>query len=152
MAIKNAHLVTESLTALAPAVPGVTSRFYARLFATHPGLRSLFPADVTRQGQHLAVAVAMVARNADRLADLEEPLRELGARHVRYGAERAHYAVVRDLLLETLAEAAGTLWIGPLAEAWAEVLHRVCELMIEGADMSVMESRNAPAAQGAGGA
>ncbi len=57
----------------------------------------------------------------------------LGARHVGYGAEPAHYDVVAAVLIDTMAELAGDLWTDDLATAWRRALTAVRNLMLAGA-------------------
>lgn len=125
--------LTTSFELLAPRAEQLVERFYTRLFEAAPAARALFPADLTAQRRHLAAALALVARNAANLPGLAEPLREMGARHVRYGATAAHYPLVRDVLLATLAEQAGTGWSEQLAQDWRAALDVVAGFMLEGA-------------------
>lgn len=130
----DAQLVRESYEAVASSMPGFAAAFYDRLFRAAPGVRPMFPADMSRQQQHLAAAVAIVARNADRLDDLGGTLRELGARHAEFGTRPEHYTLVVDVLLETLASAAGPSWTARTGMAWRTLLERVSAFMIEGAE------------------
>jgi hemoglobin-like flavoprotein len=106
--------------------------FYARLFERNPDARALFPIDMARQQAHFNVALAVLVWNLDYLPALDEPLRELGARHVEYGVRREHYAEFRDTLLEVLAESAGGLWSSELRDDWWQALTRVIAMMFEG--------------------
>jgi methyl-accepting chemotaxis protein len=106
--------------------------FYARLFERSPEARALFPVEMSRQQAHFNVALAVLVWNLDYLGALDEPLRELGARHVEYGVKREHYAEFRDTLLEVLAESAGDLWTPQLRDDWWQALTRVIAAMFEG--------------------
>ncbi len=134
MNTEQALRLTESFALVAPRAEAIVDRFYERLFAKAPGVRGMFPKDMTTQKQHLLAAVGLVAKNAARLESLEKPLMEMGARHVGYGAKNEHYPVVRDTLLETLAEFAGGAWTSPVAEAWTTALNTVAGFMIRGAE------------------
>lgn len=107
--------------------------FYARLFAKAPGVRSMFPQDMTKQKQHLAVAVALVVNKADALDTLAGPLAEMGARHVQYGAKPEHYPVVRDTMVETIMHALGGKGTPQVREVWTGALNAVAEAMLKGA-------------------
>lgn len=139
----HAALVRDSYGLVSARVSDVAGLFYDRLFTLAPGVRALFPSDMTRQREHLAAAIALVARNGDRLHDLAEPIRQMGARHAGYGAEPGHYPVVRDTLVWALAETAGPVWDEAASRAWVAALNEVAALMIEGAE------RAAAAAAGA---
>jgi nitric oxide dioxygenase len=106
--------------------------FYARLFERNPDARALFPPDMARQHAHFNVALAILVWNLDYLGALDEPLRELGARHAGYGVTREHYAQFRDTLLDVLAECAGDLWSPELRDDWFQALTRVIAVMFEG--------------------
>jgi hemoglobin-like flavoprotein len=125
-----------SYAAIAPHARGMVEDFYGRLFVAAPALRGLFPTDLSKLTAHFMAALATVARNADQMDVLEESLMELGAAHVRYGAEPAHYDVVKKLLLESLAAAAGKAgipWGKDVADDWDIALSMVCEAMLKGA-------------------
>src|ERR671931_627541 len=47
-------------------------------------------------------------------------LRQLGARHVAYGAQPAHYPVVGSALIAAMAAVAGADWKEEYEAAWAE--------------------------------
>lgn len=136
-----ARRITDSFALVAPRAAAIVDRFYERLFAKAPGVRAMFPEDMTTQKQHLLAAVGLVVKNAPRLEALEKPLMAMGARHVGYGAKNEHYPVVRDTLLETLAEFAGGAWTPPVAEAWTTALNTVAGFMIRGAEEFVRGER-----------
>lgn len=111
----------------------IVATFYQRLFDTHPEVRTLFPLEMARQRSHLAVAISLVVKHADDLEPIRSTLEEIGARHVTYGAERAHYGIVRDTLVASLAEHAGSAWTPELERAWSAALDRVSAVMLDGA-------------------
>ncbi|MBL0871507.1 MAG: hypothetical protein IBJ18_13120 [Phycisphaerales bacterium] len=126
--------IRASFDLLAPRGNELIDEFYTRLFRTAPGVRSLFPQDMTQQKKHLLSAVALVVKNADKLETLEKPLQEMGARHVVYGAKKEHYAVVRDTMLETIGSLAGPAWTPELKADWTAALNAVAGAMIRGAE------------------
>lgn len=107
--------------------------FYTRLFAKAPGVRPMFPQDMTKQKQHLASAVALVVNKADALDSLAKPLAEMGARHVGYGAKPEHYPVVRDTMVETIMHALGSKGTPQISDAWTDALNAVAGAMLKGA-------------------
>jgi hemoglobin-like flavoprotein len=77
------------------------------------------------------------------LRDLEAivpKLRELGARHVAYGAEPEHYPVVGEVLIASMAEVAGAAWRPEYGDAWAEAFTVVAGAMLEGAKSATLEA------------
>jgi hemoglobin-like flavoprotein len=108
--------------------------FYAKLFERAPETRALFPDDMARQHAHFNVALAVLVWNLDYLGALDEPLRELGARHAGYGVRQQHYAIFRDTLLDVLGESAGSIWSPALREDWWQALTRVIATMFQGVE------------------
>ncbi len=75
-----------------------------------------------------------VAANSGTTAGAILPkLREMGARHVAYGAEPAHYPVVGEVLIASMAEVAGEDWRPAYARAWEQAFALVAGAMLEGA-------------------
>jgi hemoglobin-like flavoprotein len=124
--LKDSFRVITQERALAPL-------FYTRLFERNPAARALFPADMTRQHAHFNVALAILVANLEFLGALDDPLRELGARHVAYGVSREHYAEFRDVLIDLLADCAGDLWSPRLRDDWWTALTQVIAVLLDGA-------------------
>lgn len=127
------NLIRSSFELVAPRSAEVIDCFYTGLFAAAPGIRQMFPADLTSQKQHLLAAVGLVVKHSDNLDSLAQPLREMGLRHVAYGAKPEHYPVVRDVLVKSLSAVAGDGWTAAASEAWTEALNLVAGYMLEGA-------------------
>lgn len=113
--------VRAGFTAVAPDADGFAHAFYERLFARNPELRALFAdADMSDLRGKLVAALAFVVRGLDRPHAILPEIRALALRHVRYGVEADHYAMVGGALLETLAERLGTAFDASARTAWAE--------------------------------
>jgi|SRR6187399_3329701 len=97
---------------------GFARAFYARLFARAPALRSLFPTDLSAQELKLSHTLYMLVASQEKGEAVGPALRELGRRHVGYGARPQHYRLVGEALLETLEERNGAEWSEAAAEAW----------------------------------
>ena len=67
-------------------------------------------------------------------------LRELGARHVAYGAQAEHYPVVGEVLLASMAAVAGPAWKPDYERAWGEAFEVVAGAMIEGAESVALDA------------
>ena len=67
------------------------------------------------------------------LAPLVKILHGLGKKHVGYGVLEAHYAVVGQALIETLAAALGEAFTDEVKAAWVDVYGVISGAMIEGA-------------------
>jgi hypothetical protein len=83
----------------------------------------------------MLLATLVLLRKSLRDLDAIAPkLRQLGARHVGYGARPEHYPVVAEVLLASMAEIAGNAWTTELTAAWAGALGVVAAAMLEGAE------------------
>jgi hemoglobin-like flavoprotein len=109
-------------------------RFYARLFAAAPAVKPLFAGtDLRRQKSMLLGTLVLLRKSLRDLDRIVPALRALGARHVGYGAEAAHYAVVGEVLIASMAEVAGGAWRPEYEAAWADAFGVVAGVMLEGA-------------------
>jgi len=64
---------------------------------------------------------------------LVEVLQGLGAKHAHLKLEKAHYELVGNALVETLAAALGDAFTPETKEAWVGVYGVITENMMEGA-------------------
>jgi hemoglobin-like flavoprotein len=131
-----------SFNALAVDGTRVASIFYAKLFERYPGVRTLFPADIRAQESKLMDTLRIVVEHTQATPELLKTISDLGARHVKYGAKPEHYPIVCDLLIESMADAAGPAWSARLASEWRQALEIVSRLMLDGA--AKVESQHKP--------
>src|SRR4051794_7827107 len=123
-----------SFDLVAPRGDELVETFYARLFATAPAVRPLFAGtDMQRQKAMLLAALVLLRKSLRDLDAIVPKLRELGARHVRYGAEPQHYPVVGQVLIASMAEVAGAAWCPRYEWAWCTAFDVVASTMLEGA-------------------
>jgi hemoglobin-like flavoprotein len=78
-------------------------------------------------------ALVLLRKSLRDLDAIVPKLRELGARHVAYGAEASHYPVVGAVLIASMAEIAGPEWQPEYEDAWAEAYSVVAGAMLDGA-------------------
>ncbi len=128
------RLIRETASILAKAEVSATNLFYANLFRAAPSVRPLFPEDMFAQSTKLWESVVVVVEALDNLDRIGPTLRDLGKRHVRYGAEPAHYDVVAATLISTIGSLSADIWTPMHAAAWQKALQIVCSTMIAGAD------------------
>jgi hemoglobin-like flavoprotein len=108
------HLDLEALETsfdlIAPRGDELMDVFYARLFAAAPAVKPLFAGtDLPRQKAMLLAALVLLRKSLRDLDAIVPTLRQLGARHVGYGAEPGHYPVVGQVLLASMADVAGAV-------------------------------------------
>jgi hemoglobin-like flavoprotein len=128
------NLVQDSFRHVVLVREAVAALFYERLFAIDGSLRALFPSnDMIRQGAKLMAALGFVVNGLDRADTILPAVRELAKRHVTYGVEERHYAIVGQALIETLATGLGTAFTPQLREAWQAAYGLLADVMIAAA-------------------
>jgi hemoglobin-like flavoprotein len=119
---------------VAPRGDELMDVFYARLFAAAPAVKPLFAGtDIRRQKAMLLSALVIVRKSLRDMDALVPKLRELGARHVAYGATPEHYIVVGEVLIASLAEIAGEAWRPEHELAWGAAFAVIADAMLSGA-------------------
>jgi hemoglobin-like flavoprotein len=124
--------LTRSFEEISAQPRALASLFYKELFTEAPGLRSLFPADLTSLQGHFEAALALVIRNLEDISVLQESLRELGVAHVHWGAKPQDYAVVRDALIRAI-RASSPAWTDELENDWRRAITAIAVPMLQGA-------------------
>jgi hemoglobin-like flavoprotein len=123
-----------SFDLIAPRGDELVDVFYTRLFAAAPSVKPLFAnTDLRRQKVALLGTLVLLRKSLRDLASIVPKLRELGARHVAYGADPAHYPVVGEVLIASMIELAGDAWRPEYTQAWASAFAVVASTMLEGA-------------------
>lgn len=119
--------------------------FFKRIFEIAPAAIALFPfkdepADAIYESATFKGHAAKVMGTVDKAVSLltEVPtllpvLEGLGARHKGYGVIAAHYDIVGQALLDTLALGLGDKFTPALKAAWAEIYGVISSTMIKGA-------------------
>ena len=79
-------------------------------------------------------ALVLLRKSLRDLDAIVPKLRDLGARHVAYGAVPEHYPVVGSALIGAMAEVAGDAWEFRYAQAWTEAFDVVAATMLAGAE------------------
>ena len=95
----NLEALETSFDVVAPHGDELMDEFYSRLFAAAPAVRPLFPDDMRRQQTMLLGALVLLRKSLRDLDAIVPKLRELGARHVTYGAKPEHYPVDGTVLI-----------------------------------------------------
>jgi len=128
-----------SFDLLAPRGDELMDEFYSRLFAAAPAVRPLFPEDMARQKTMLLGALILLRKSLRNLDAIVPGLKELGARHVRYGARPEYYPVVGAALIGSMAALAGDAWTLEYERAWKAAFAVVSATMMEGAAEAELE-------------
>jgi methyl-accepting chemotaxis protein len=124
-----------SFDLVAPRGDELMDVFYSRLFTAAPAVQPLFAGtDMRRQKSMLLGALVLLRKSLRDLGAIVPKLRELGRRHVAYGARAEHYPVVGSVLIASMAEIAGDAWRPEYEHAWLDAVAVVADAMLEGAE------------------
>ncbi|HEY9638466.1 MAG TPA: transposase [Coleofasciculaceae cyanobacterium] len=129
----NVTVIEQSFAHVKPRSTEFASSFYKNLFTDYPQLRQLFAHTTMQfQEQKLMMSLVLVLNNLRNLTYLKILLRDLGERHVRYGARRENYPMVGATLLKTLESYLGADWTPEVKQAWTDAYEAIADLMLEG--------------------
>ncbi|MGT2478419.1 globin family protein [Methylobacterium oryzae CBMB20] len=133
MTPEQVRLVQDSFAKVRPVAGTAADLFYGRLFEIAPRVRDLFPGDMTEQKQKLMAMLGLAVANLNRPDTVVPAPRDLGRKHVAYGAQDSHYAPVGAALLWTLEQGLGPDFTPEVREAWAETYALVAGVMKQAA-------------------
>jgi nitric oxide dioxygenase len=137
----NLHALETSFDLVAPRGDELMDDFYARLFTVAPAVQPLFAGgDLKKQKAMLLGTLVLLRKSLRDLDAIVPKLRDLGARHVAYGALPEHYPVVGEVLIASMAKVAGPAWTDEYEAAWSEAFGVVAGAMIEGAERAELEA------------
>ena len=105
--------------------------FYSRLFIQQPGLRKMFPADMTQQNKKLVDMLVYIVGGLEQADILSNKIRALGKQHQNLGIVAHHYETVGDALIWTLEKALGIDWNEELKSAWKSCYSELAESLQE---------------------
>lgn len=127
------NLVQETFADVKPIAATAAELFYNRLFTLDPALRPLFKGEMGQQGQMLMSMIGSAVGGLRNLEKLAPVVRQLGARHVRYGVRTEHYATVGSALLWTLEQGLGPKFTPDVRDAWTAAYTLLSDMMQLGA-------------------
>jgi len=130
-----------SFDLVAPRGDELMDRFYSGLFEAAPAVEPLFAgSDLKRQKAMLLGTLVLLRKSLRNLDAIVPKLRELGARHVAYGAQPEHYPVVGEVLIGAMAGVAGPAWRPEYERAWGAAFEVVAGAMIDGAELASLDA------------
>lgn len=121
-------LVTASAGRVAPRLDDVAHDFYGRLFAQHPELREVFPADLALQEKKFAESIDAIVAAIPDFAAFAERSAQLGRIHAAHRISAVAYGIVGPVLVGVLADA-DPAWDQPTQEAWTTAYDLLAESM-----------------------
>ena len=138
------NLVQASFAEVRPIATVAAELFYTRLFVLDPSLRPMFRGDLAHQGRMLMAMLNSAVNGLTQLDTVVPVVRQLGARHAKYGVRDEHYATVGSALLWTLEQGLGEKFTPAVRDAWAAAYDMLAGVMQIGAIEA--RSRHAAAA------
>lgn len=126
-----ARRLATSLAVMTTADDQLAVEFYGTLFTRYPGVRALFPADMTEQRKKLLATLEWVVNHLDQPQEVLPAVTDLGRRHKDYGAVAEHYPIVTDLLIEAMATVSGKAWTSEIQSDWRTAIEMLSRRMIE---------------------
>lgn len=131
MTPRQIELVRDSFVDILFAPEEASRIFYDRLFALAPETRVLFKDDIDEQGRLLIATLAKIVTGLTAFDAMLPDLRALAIRHVGYGAQMRHYAIIGDALRHLIANFAGSSFDSDVDRAWQGAYALVADVMIE---------------------
>ena len=129
----NITILEQSFERVKPNASEFSRIFYNNLLTDYPQLRRLFAkTDMEQQQQKLMTSLVLVVENLRNPNYLKTILKNLGERHISYGAVQEHYPMVGAALLKTFKSYFGTDWTPELQQAWTDAYEAVVSMMLEG--------------------
>jgi len=127
------NLVQSTFAEVRPIAAVAAELFYSRLFALDPSLRPMFKGDMAHQGRMLMSMLSAAVNGLSNIDALVPAVRQLGARHVKYGVQDEHYATVGSALLWTLEQGLDEKFTPAVREAWTTAYELLADVMQFGA-------------------
>ena len=126
-------LVQESFRKVVPIADLAADIFYDRVFELAPAARAMFPDDLREQKKMLMQMLGTAVTNLHQVDKVILAIQDMGRRHVGYGVELAHYDIVGQALLDTLAKGLGDDFTPAVKDAWAETYDLIATTMKDAA-------------------
>ncbi|BCJ50135.1 hemoglobin [Actinoplanes sp. NBRC 14428] len=131
-------IVEQTASVVADRPVALAEAFYRHLFVLAPGVRDMFPEDMTAQNERLCRAllwsIQSLASPDQYAAGMERRLRVLGSDHAkRFGVEPEHYPYVGHALVRAVRDVTGD-WTVATSSAWIWVYDWMSAHMLGEAD------------------
>lgn len=139
----NTNLLISSFLKIEPQFQEFSDTFYRILLDKYPRLRPLFAdTDMEKQKEKLMESLKIIMTNVHNPEAFTTILKNLGKRHVKYGAVLADYPLVGDALLQALEKHLGTDWTPDVKETWTQAYQLISDTMNAGAEESIASPAN----------
>jgi two-component system chemotaxis sensor kinase CheA len=144
--VQSVDEIAQSVSAVKALGDTFASQFYEKLFEKYPDVKPLFSSSsIHEQSKKLWQVLSVLADNLNSLETLKPTLIELGKRHQKYGATKAHYAAVAEILVSQLSTSLGDLWTDTAKSAWVGGLEYAAQTMLSAYEQTESPATNTPA-------
>lgn len=127
-------IIKESFEVAKPLADEVVAKFYEFLWTDYPESKALFEkVSMEDQKKALIGSLVFIVDHLEETEKVVKYLEDMGARHVNYGVETAHYGWVGSTLLKTFAHFFGEKWTPELKAQWTEAYTIISTTMQNGA-------------------
>ncbi len=138
MVTMNPPLLKKSFEMIVPCKEAFSRSFYEKLFRDYPATKALFAdTDMPRQESSLMATLAVVVAGVERGENVVPILRDLGAKHKKYGAQAEHYPLVGSVLIATFHEYLHERFTPEMQSSWSQAFEIISGQMLEGARQEV---------------
>ena len=129
LSARQIELVKSSFDLLQSLGEPAIVRFYEKLFAAAPDLKSLFSPDIERQARKFLQSLKLIVTSLSSTERAAPVLQRLGDRHRGYGVKLDHYDVVGGVLIDTLDEVLAEDATDEVLEAWKSAFQLISVIM-----------------------
>jgi hemoglobin-like flavoprotein len=135
----DADLIQSSYSIIQSQNDEFAESFYQILFDKYPNIRPLFSGvNMKKQKGKLIESLDLVLVNVHNPKAFTSILKDLGKRHVKYGAVLTDYPLVGDALLQALEKHLGKDWNPDVKHAWILAYQTITDTMAEGAKSAML--------------
>lgn len=130
---KTIEIIKSTVPVLEVHGVAITTRFYQRLFSSHPELLNIFNHANQQKGRQqtaLANAVYAAAQHIDRLGDILPVVKQIAHKHRSLGVKPEHYPIVGENLLAAIKDVLGEAATDEIIGAWAEAYGVIADAFI----------------------
>lgn len=127
-------IIKASFEGVKPLGPEIINKFFGLLWKRAPELKGFFGnTNMEVLKDAFLQTLCYIVEHMEEPEELKRYLGDLGARHVMYGAQEKHYALVGDALLRAFKESLKDRWTPELEKQWSMVFKTIIQLMLAGA-------------------
>ena len=130
---KEISIIKDTVPLLQEEGQTITSKFYNRLFETHPELKNIFNQTNQKKGLQssaLAMAVLSAADNIDDLSPIVPAIMPVVYKHCALQVTPDHYPIVGETLLWAIKEVTGLTDDSEIIQTWGKAYHVIAEAFI----------------------